>query len=193
MILLVTAAGFVNARDLKINLQQRARPLGIEPHLVIVFELGAPVDAGEFRRSGLRVVDSSHSRVMVAFADDPELAAFHERLDALEAGIPEGQKQEPYAAFFDAIEDLRPLGPTDRITSDVLDAVRSQPPYTLLRLDVECWHPGEADRAREWLGELKAAVETAEGRYVDVDERRRRTPAGARLRACRSGDGPGAT
>lgn len=150
------------------NLQQRARPLGIEPHLVIVFELGAPIDADEFRRSGLRVVDSSHSRVVVAFADDPELAAFHERLDALEAGIPEGQKQEPYAGFFDAIEDLRPLGPEDRVTSDVLDAVRSQPPHTLLRLDVECWHPGEADRASGWLGEVKAAVEAAEGRYVDA-------------------------
>lgn len=150
------------------NLQQRARPLGIEPHLVIVFELGGPIEADEFRRSGLRVVDSSHSRVVVAFVDDPELAAFHERLDALEAGIPEGQKQEPYAGFFDAIEDLRPLRPEDRVTRKVLDAVRSEPPHTLLRLDVECWHPGEVGRAREWLGEVKAAVEAAEGRYVDT-------------------------
>jgi subtilisin family serine protease len=103
----------------------------------------------------------------VAFADDPELAAFHERLDALESGIPEGQRQEPYAGFFDAIDDFRPLGPEDRVTSDVLDAVRSQSPHTELRLDVECWYPGETDRAREWLGEVKEAVEAAGGRYVD--------------------------
>lgn len=147
--------------------QQRERPLGIEPHLVIVFELGAPVDAEEFRRAGLRVVDSSHSRLVVAFADDPELAAFHERLDALEAGIPEGQKHEPYAGFFDAIDRLRPLGPEDRLADEVREAVRSQAPDAELRLDIECWHPGEPDRAREWLEELRVAVEAAEGRFVD--------------------------
>lgn len=150
------------------NLKERPRPLGIEPHLVVVFELGASVDAEEIRRSGFRVVDSSHSRVIVAFADDPELAAFHERLDKLEGGIPDGQKHEPHAAFFDAIDDLLPLGPDDRVTADVAAAVASQPSHTVLRLDVECWHPGDAERTSEWLGEVKAAVEVAEGRYVDA-------------------------
>ncbi|MDP9387123.1 MAG: S8 family peptidase [Actinomycetota bacterium] len=134
---------------------------------MIVFELGSPVDADEFRRAGLRVVDSSHSRLVVAFADDPELAAFHERLDALEGGIPEGQKHEPYAGFFDGIDELRPLGPEDRLADEVRDAVRSQAPDAQLRLDIECWHPGESDRAREWLDELRTAVEAAEGRFVD--------------------------
>jgi subtilisin family serine protease len=147
--------------------QHRERPLGIEPHLVVVFELGAPVDADEFRRAGLRVVDSSHSRLVIAFADDPELAAFHERLDALEAGIPEGQKHEPYAGFFDAIDEFRPLGPEDRLADEVRDALGSQPPAAELRLDIECWHPGESDRAREWLDEVRAAVEAAGGRFVD--------------------------
>lgn len=147
--------------------QQRERPLGIEPHLVIVFELGAPVDADEFRRSGLRVVDSSHSRLVVTFADDPELAAFHERLDALEAEIPEGQKHEPYAGFFDAIDELRPLGPEDRLADEVREAVTSHAPDAELRLDIECWHPGGSDRAGEWLDEVRTAVEAAEGRFVD--------------------------
>lgn len=146
---------------------ERERPLGVEPHLVIVFELGASINVDEFRRSGLRVVDSSHSRVVVAFADDPELAAFHERLNALEGGIPEGRKNEPYADFFDAIEDLRSLGPDDRITEDLRGAVRSNSPDAELRIDVECWHPGEADRAVDWLNEVRAAVEVLGGRFVD--------------------------
>lgn len=146
---------------------QRARPLGVEPHLVVVFELGAPIDPEDFRRSGLRVVDSSDGRVVIAFADDPELAAFNERLDALAGGIPEGRKNEPYAAFFDAINDLRPLGPDDRITHDVRSYLDSHPADASLRLDVECWHPGDAERAIDWLGEVREAVEAAGGRFVD--------------------------
>jgi hypothetical protein len=134
---------------------------------VVVFELGAPLDADEFRRAGLTVVDSSRSRLVVAFADDPELAAFHERLDALEGGIPEGQKHEPYAGFFDAIEELRPLGPEDRLADEARDAIRAHAPASELRLDIECWHPGEPNRAREWLAEVRTAVEAAEGRFVD--------------------------
>lgn len=150
------------------QIQQRQRPPGVEPHLIVVFELGAAIDADEFRRAGFKVVDSSRRSVVVAFADDPELAAFHERLDALTGGIPEGQKQEPYAGFFDAIEDIRALGPTDRLTSDILRALKSVSPDSLLRLDVECWHPGNGERAAEWLREIKAAVEAAEGRYIDA-------------------------
>ena len=46
---------------------QRPQTLGIDPRLVVVFELGAPVSAAEFRKSSLRVVDSSGSQIMVAF------------------------------------------------------------------------------------------------------------------------------
>lgn len=146
---------------------QRKMPLGVEPHLVVIFDLGAAIDPDEFRRSGLRVVDSSNGRVIIAFADDPELAAFNERLDALEGGVPDGQKSEPYAAFFDAINDLRPVGPEDRITEDVRSFIDSQPPDVVCRLDVECWHPGDANRAGDWLREVRGAVEAAGGRFVD--------------------------
>lgn len=156
-----------HAQALTMRHRERQQPLGVDPRLVVVFQLGATVDADEFRRAGLRVVDSSDNRVMIAFADDPELAAFHERLDALEAGPRDGQENEPYAQFFDAIDGMRQLEPSDRLTADLQREIGEAAPDAILRLDVECWHPGDGDSAREWLTDLGVAVEVAEGRLVD--------------------------
>ena len=146
---------------------QRATVLGIDPRLILVFELGASIGADEFRRAGLNVVDSSDRRLVVAFSDDPELAAFRDRLDALTGGIPEGRQSEPYAQFFDAIDDVRPLGPEDRVT-DELQAAISESHTDELRIDVECWHPGDFDGARDWAAEVRAGIESAAGRVADA-------------------------
>ncbi|HVF74258.1 MAG TPA: S8 family peptidase [Acidimicrobiales bacterium] len=145
----------------------RTAVLGIDPRLVLVFELGAPVEPEDFRRAGLRVLDASHRRVVIAFADDPELAAFNERLDALQGGAPEGQKSEPYAAFFDAIDSLRTLGPDDRVTERLAQVLASGSADGMLRLDVECWHPDDRDLAADWLAALSDAVDQAGGRVAD--------------------------
>ena len=134
---------------------------------MLVFELGASIDADEFRRAGLRVVDSSDGLLVVAFADDPELADFRERLDAFSGGVPEGQGSEPYAQFFDAIDRIRPFAPQDRVTPELATAIREHG-SDVLRIDVECWHPGTANRAQEWLSEARAGIEAAEGRVVDT-------------------------
>ena len=134
---------------------------------MLVFELGASIDADEFRRAGLRVVDSSDGLLVVAFADDPELAAFRERLNAFAGGIPEGRQSEPYAQFFDAIDHIRPLAPQDRVTSELASVIRESS-SDILRMDVECWHPGTSDRAHEWLSEVRDGIESAEGRVVDT-------------------------
>lgn len=141
--------------------------LGVDPRLILVFELGGSIDADEFRRAGLRVVDSSAGLIVVAFADDPELAGFMERLDAFAGGIPEGRQSEPHAQFFDAINDVRPLAPQDRVTHELASAIRESG-SDVLRIDIECWHPGTADHAREWLSEVGDGIEAAEGRVVDT-------------------------
>ncbi|MDE0066246.1 MAG: S8 family peptidase [Acidimicrobiaceae bacterium] len=146
---------------------QRPKTLGIDPRLIVVFELGERVSADEFRKSGLRVVDSSDSKLMVAFADDPELDEFRRRLDALVGGIPEGSKSEPYAQFFDAIDNVRPLQASDRVTPELAAAI-SEATEGDLRIDVECWHPGEADRARDWATEVNQGIRATEGRVVDT-------------------------
>lgn len=147
--------------------QRRPQVLGVDPRLILVFELNASIDADEFRRAGLRVVDSSDGLLVVAFADDPELANFRERLDALAGGVPEGRQSEPYAQFFDAINLVRPLSPQDRVTPELASTIREHA-GDVLRIDVECWHPGTGDRAQEWLSEARAGIEAAEGRVVDT-------------------------
>lgn len=155
------------ARQVSMRHVQRPVVLGVDPRLILVFELVAPVDIDEFRRAGLRVLDGSDGRLVVAFADDPSLAVFHERLEALQGGIPEARKQEPYAGFFDAIESLRPVEPADRLTDGMREAIERADADEVVRLDIECWHPDERDLATTWLADLTTAVETLEGRVVD--------------------------
>lgn len=155
------------ARQLSIQHEKREAFLGVDPALVVVFELGASVDPDDLRRAGFRVVDSSDRMIIVAFADDPELAAFNDRLDALEDGIPNGQINEPYAQFFDSINNIRGLEAEDRITEELSREVDSAAADTVLRLDVECWHPGDAPMARQWLSDLSSGVVAAGGRVAD--------------------------
>ncbi len=146
---------------------QRSPVLGIDPHLIMVFELGASVSTDEFRRSDLRIVDSSDDRLMIAFADDRELTAFSSRLDALIGGVPEGKKSEPYAQFFDAIENIRPLEARDRVTPDLAAAINDAA-ETELRIDIECWHPGDPEQARDWIDEVRQGIASAGGRVADT-------------------------
>lgn len=146
---------------------ERPKVLGVDPRLILVFELEGPVDLDAFRLAGLRVLDGSDRRVVVAFADDPELVVFHERLDAMQRGVPEGRKNEPYAAFFDAIESLRTLDANDRMTDALRAAIGRSALDDLLRVDVECWHPDDRDIAASWLTELESAVTAAGGRVAD--------------------------
>ena len=150
-------------------MRHRERPtvLGIDPRLVLVFELGGSVDEDEFRRAGLRVLDFSDGRLLVAFSDDPELEAFRQRLAALTGGVPEGRRSEPHAQLFDAIDEVRHLEPTDRVTPELAAAV-SPAGSSVLRLDLECWHPGESDRAQEWAAEATEGITTAAGRVADT-------------------------
>jgi Subtilase family len=155
------------AREISMRHLERPAVLGVDPKLILVFDLAGPVEPDEFRRAGLRVLDGSDSRVVVAFADDPALAAFHERLDALQGEIPEGQVSEPYAGFFDAIESLRTLEPIDRLTDALQQQIADASGDEVLRLDIECWHPDDADIASAWLGDLSKAIIGLGGRVAD--------------------------
>ncbi len=146
---------------------ERPKVLGVDPRLIIVFEMEGPIDLDAFRLAGLRVLDGSDRRVVVAFADDPDLVVFHERLDAMQRGVPGGQKNEPYAAFFDAIESLRTLGADDRMTDALRVAIDGAALNDLLRVDVECWHPDDRDIAASWLTEFESAVTATGGRVAD--------------------------
>lgn len=147
--------------------KQRPKMLGIEPRLLLVLELGAHIDAGEFRKAGMRVVDSSDQKFVVAFSDDPQLTDFRRRLDAFIGGVPEGRQSEPYAQFFDAINNIRQFEPEDRVTSE-LKALINNSGNSTLRVDIECWHPGDSGSAQKYAREVEVGIESIGGRVADT-------------------------
>jgi hypothetical protein len=148
----------------------RPQTLGVDPRLVLVFELNDPVDLEDFRKADLLVLDASQENVVVAFADDPQLASFLERLDRYRSGPSEGRQRPPLEPFFDAIDATRRLRSDEKLTPRLVDYLRSLDSHQELRLDVECWHPGEerTDEARTWLEEVVAAVEATGGRASPI-------------------------
>lgn len=106
----------------------RPAVLGVDPRLVLRVDLGAPVSSDEFRRARLQVLDAADNTVVVAFADDPQMAAFLQRLDECARGALPGQTSEPYAAFVDAIAAVRALGPDDRITDALGETISRASP-----------------------------------------------------------------
>lgn len=116
----------------------------------------------------MTLLDGSNSHAVIAFADDPSLQMFNERLDAYMGPIPDGQKYPPFVAFFDAISGLRAYGPRDRVSEECREHVDSLSEAEVLRLDVQCWHPDDSTIAAEWLRDLRSAVDGAEGKVVST-------------------------
>jgi len=131
------------------HLQRRA-VAGVDPKLILAFELSANVDAEDFRRAELRVLDESRGTFVIAFADDPQLREFKSRLERYGEGIPEdeGRKGAAYEAFFDSITEVRVLEPDDRIADRLRESLAEMDPDVELRLDIELWHPGDGELGR---------------------------------------------
>lgn len=153
-----------------ISIRQLQRPqvLGVDPRLVLVLEFHATIDPDELHRNGMVLLDGSDRHAIVAFADDPFFAVFHERLAAYRGPIPEGQKSPPYQAFFDSILKVRLYGPEDRISDHCAAFVSGLTRPETLRLDVQCWHPDDANLAGTWLNDLRSATKVAGGEVVST-------------------------
>jgi hypothetical protein len=154
------------AAEITVRQRARTRTLGVDPRLVLVIDFHATIDPDEIRRNGMRVLDGSDRHAIVAFADDPGLAIFHERLAAYRGEIPEGQKAAPYESFFDSIVNIRTFGPDDRVAPDLAADAQALPEPVQLRLDVTCWHPDDAALASVWLQDLRTAAREAGGSVI---------------------------
>jgi len=146
--------------------KQRAPVLGVDPRLILVIEFHSAIADAEIARNDMVVLDGADKSAVVAFADDVSLATFHERLAAYRGPKPEGQESAQYQSFFDSIVSIRVFGPDDRVSIMCSEYVRELPEPTRLRLDVQCWHPGDAVAASEWLSELNRAAVAAGGEVV---------------------------
>ena len=75
------------------------------------------------------------------------------------------ERPAEYESLFDAVEVARPLTEEDIIDGSV--AVLLTEARRVLRLDVSCWCPDDADAARRRFEEVKSAVAAAGGQVLD--------------------------
>jgi hypothetical protein len=122
--------------------------LGVDPRLILVFETNAPLDPEDFRPADLRVLDAATDQSVVAFADDPQLAGFLDRLERYRQGVADGRRGAAFEPFFDSITTVRRYGPQDRLTSRLESALASHPTHERFLVDVECWFPETSHEAQ---------------------------------------------
>ena len=165
-----------HARDVRtqaidlINAQnRRVQVLGIEPELVLVLESNRQVKPEDVESAGLQILELRSDKVLVAFASDPELRDFLDRCDKYglgPRGLTAGGNERPaeYESLFDAVELARPLSEEDVLDHAVLPLLADA--SRMLRLDISCWCPEDADAAERRFGEVEAAVAAAGGRVL---------------------------
>jgi Subtilase family len=145
---------------------ERRATLGVDPKLVLVFELGGSVSASALQAAGLTPLGGTQGTAVVAFADDPQLHAFLERLRAYTSAGAEA-KYAPNEGFVDVLNEVRAYGPADRLTPR-LKQRQSETPDGELDVQLDLWHPGDTQLAEAWIRETADAVTTARGTVVDV-------------------------
>ena len=142
----------------------RVRPAGIEPALIfkLVLHPGATLDEDELGRLGLTLISRDRDKTLAVFGSDGYLNEFLRRLRSYSGDTPGG----PAYANLGGIERIEALTPEDRIGrrlaaqpigGDDQDAA----------VDVELWHPGSAEQAREYVQELEQVLPQFEGRVTD--------------------------
>lgn len=160
----------IATRAKEVVAEQLARPVrfGIDPKLILVVELNRAVTTDDWRDADLLELDASAFGAVVAFASDPQLGAFLERLAKHRASSPTAKDHLFAANLFDAIDGVRRYGPQDRRSKRLDSELVALPKDSEIRLDIELWHPGDdADLADAWRAELEAAVKSIDGTVLD--------------------------
>jgi hypothetical protein len=150
--------------------QKRVAVFGVKPELVLVLESNRQIAPEDVEAAGLQVLEMRGDKVLVTFASDPAMKEFLDRCDQYGLG-PRGEtasgfeRPAKYESLFDAVEAARQLAEDDIIDASV--AALLPEAQRVLRLDVSCWCPDDADAARRRFDELKLAVNAAGGRVLD--------------------------
>jgi hypothetical protein len=163
------------AKSEEIEAEARLIPAvqGFVPHLVFRVPLATPAPADtvaeKLRDAGLTVVSIEPDQAVVVFQDDADLAEFRRALGEYMAGprIIEKRGERAKTTQWDVFEfieadEMRSWSRADRIgprlaaeigfNGDRIDPIRI---YTL---DIELWHPGLVELARQRMAELQALV-----------------------------------
>jgi hypothetical protein len=145
---------------------------GFAPHLVFRVPLAekAPADmvADKLRNAGLTVVSIEPDQAVVVFQDDANLREFRQALTQYMAGprvIAGEQAKSTQWDVFEFIEadQMHGWSRADRIGSrlraEIGDNAERVDRAQIYILDIELWHPGNAQQARQRMAELQALIE----------------------------------
>jgi Subtilase family len=158
--------------EIRLKYRRRASVLGINPDLLLMFELNRPIDQDDIGNRGLDVLEATDEHAMVAFASDPELTVFLRDLNHYASGPPPGQKSVPLQKVFDAIDTVRMIEPDDVIDQDLREHLKVCGPDHMVRVDVECWCPEDEPAARGRYDGMAVLIATI-GIIVDQSFRHR--------------------
>jgi len=131
-----------------------------------------------------RTDEEEKARILVQFLTRDTLELFkhelerYQRDDTVRDALPVGLRRK----FFDAIETVRGLEPEERKGNRF--RAEGWPQQDQFYLDVDLWHPGTADGAREILNELRSVCQRYNGRITE--DTRTSTLLLARVLATRS-------
>ncbi|MDP1582984.1 MAG: S8 family peptidase [Bradyrhizobium sp.] len=124
--------------------RHKARPkiADIDPALILKVVTTGIVSEVDWARVGLTVLAIEPDKTIILFADDAELTAFKQKVEAYNGEKPEGQKGQPHAGLIEAIESVGDLTAEDRIGT-VLRSEGFASPASFSdnreTLDVELW------------------------------------------------------
>lgn len=149
-----------------------SQTVGINPALILRVKLTNYLDEDVWRRSGLALIGQEDGKTLILFASDGELAKFRENLEAYQAG-PDRKKQKnaPYAAVFNNIEEVGILRPVDRIgrlfLAQGMNKVEKFEDAKIYTADLELWHSGDLRDCHVRMRQLKELIEKAGGSVPD--------------------------
>lgn len=155
--------------------QARPRPKGVDPTLILRVITTHYVEDDAWRRAGLTVVGAESDKVLLLFANDTEMTAFRERVEAYEKGVRSSgradQVRPDHSKLMEAIEPegMGPLGPMDRTGRRLADLLSAGGPESdvVYYFDVELWHLGTREACDTKLNELGRFLHERGGRIAD--------------------------
>lgn len=134
--------------------KQKTSPFRLDPKLIFKIKVAEKYSFSDnlVTQTGLNVLAREPNKAIVVFSSDNELTEFKKRLENY-SQIKDGPKYE----YLEAIDELVPLEPEDRI-GHLLDIKHVQP-GELAALDLELWHTGDRKEMQNYLDKIAQVLE----------------------------------
>lgn len=142
------------------------RKLGLNPRAILVVELNRPVRKETWERVDWIELDGTALRGTVAFSTEPDMQKFISKLRTFQRAEQDDEGNATYADLFDAIDEIRPYGPGDRISESLRNELDAPGPDDEILVDISVWYPGGEERQEEayqWLAIVRSKLDSLGG------------------------------